>query len=171
MVDLFLHLEPVLSSLPQHPSSFDLGLCKILQGWRCLSPVPCSSGPFLLGLMSAKLGKVSVVSCLLLWRCVINFCVQDAPITTITSPPAPKAPTLLAASDVHKILQSFKCQLVMCRLRLGLKAPALAWLEPAWALQNHRPGQEPKVGLGLAWLRLRPGLFNIINTSPIIFSI
>ena len=57
--------------------------------------------------------------------------------------------------------------LVMCRLRLGLKAPALAWLEAARAWQNHRPGQKPKVGLGLAWLRLRPGLYNIINMSPI----
>ena len=31
-------------------------------------------------------------------------------------------------------------QLVICRLRLGLKAPALAWPEPALALQNHEPG-------------------------------
>jgi hypothetical protein len=29
-------------------------------------------------------------------------------------------------------------ELVICRLRLGLKAPALAWLETALALQNHR---------------------------------
>ena len=55
--------------------------------------------------------------------------------------------------------------LVMCWLWLGLKAPALAWLEAAWAWQNHRPGQKPKEGLGLAWLWLRPGLFDIINTS------
>jgi hypothetical protein len=48
---------------------------------------------------------------------------------------------------------------VMCRLRLGLKAPALARLSLAWALQNHRPGQKPKVGLGLAWLWLKPRLF------------
>ena len=32
---------------------------------------------------------------------------------------------------------------------VGLKAPALAWLEAAQAWQNHRPGQKPKVGLGL----------------------
>jgi hypothetical protein len=53
----------------------------------------------------------------------------------------------------------------MCRLRLGLKAPALAWLEAARAWQNHRPGQKPKVGLGLARLwpepRLLGGTINI----------
>ena len=41
--------------------------------------------------------------------------------------------------------------LVMGQLRLGLKSPALAWLEAAWAWKNHKPGQKPKVGLGLAW--------------------
>ena len=46
----------------------------------------------------------------------------------------------------------------MCRLRLGLKAPALAWLEGAWASQNHEPGQKPKIRLGLAWLWPGPGL-------------
>ena len=41
---------------------------------------------------------------------------------------------------------------VMCWLWLGLKAMALAWLEVAQACQNSKPGQNPKVGLGLAWL-------------------
>ena len=49
-------------------------------------------------------------------------------------------------------------QLVMCRLRLGLKAPALAWLWAARASQIHEPGQKPKGRLGLAWLWPRPGL-------------
>ena len=48
--------------------------------------------------------------------------------------------------------------LVMCRLGLGLKAPALAWLEGAWASQNREPGQKPKIRLGLAWLWPGPGL-------------
>ena len=48
-------------------------------------------------------------------------------------------------------------EVVMCRLRLGLKAPALAWLEAARAWRNHKPGQKPKVGLVLAWLWPRPG--------------
>jgi hypothetical protein len=52
----------------------------------------------------------------------------------------------------------------MCRLRLGLKAPALAWLWVAQALLNHEPGQKPKVQPGLAWLWLRPGLWaNILD--------
>ncbi|KAF8880805.1 hypothetical protein CPB84DRAFT_1751327 [Gymnopilus junonius] len=46
----------------------------------------------------------------------------------------------------------------MCRLRLGLKAPALAWLELASAFPNLEPGQKPKIRLGLAWLWPRPGL-------------
>ena len=50
-----------------------------------------------------------------------------------------------------------KCSLVMCWLRLGLKALVLAWLEVARAWQNHKPGQKPKVGLGLAWLWPRLG--------------
>ena len=53
-------------------------------------------------------------------------------------------------------------QLVMCRLRLGLKAPALAWLR-ARALQNHKPGQKPKCWLGLAW----PGFGLGQGLSPI----
>jgi hypothetical protein len=46
----------------------------------------------------------------------------------------------------------------MCRLGLGLEAPALAWLQAARASGNHEPSQKPKVGLGLAWLWPRPGL-------------
>ena len=41
---------------------------------------------------------------------------------------------------------------VMCWLWLGLKAMGLAWLEVAQACQNSKPGQNPKVELGLAWL-------------------
>ncbi|KAF8907259.1 hypothetical protein CPB84DRAFT_1875694 [Gymnopilus junonius] len=48
--------------------------------------------------------------------------------------------------------------LVMCRLRLGLKAPALAWLELALAFPNLEPGQKPKIRLGLARLWPKPGL-------------
>jgi hypothetical protein len=42
--------------------------------------------------------------------------------------------------------------------RLGLKAPALAWLHLALASQISKPGQKPKVGLGLAWLWPKPQL-------------
>jgi hypothetical protein len=49
--------------------------------------------------------------------------------------------------------------IVMCRLWLGLKAPALAWLAAARAWQNHKPGQKPKVGLGRAWLWPKPELW------------
>jgi hypothetical protein len=43
-------------------------------------------------------------------------------------------------------------------LRLGLKAPALAWLHLALASQISEPGQKPKVGLGPAWLWPKPRL-------------
>jgi len=49
----------------------------------------------------------------------------------------------------------------MCWLRLCLKAPALAWLEGAWASQNCEPGQKPKIRLGLAWLW--PGLGLLVD--------
>ena len=40
--------------------------------------------------------------------------------------------------------------------RLGLKAPALAWPEPALAFSNPRPSQsrQTRLGSGLAWPRL-----------------
>jgi hypothetical protein len=60
-------------------------------------------------------------------------------------------------------LRSTHCRLVMCRLRLGLKAPALAWLEAARAWKNHRSGQKPKVGPGLAWLWPKPRLLGDIS--------
>jgi len=47
----------------------------------------------------------------------------------------------------------------MCRLGLGLEAPALAWLWAAQALQNHRPGLGGWPWLGLAWLWPEPRLF------------
>ena len=50
----------------------------------------------------------------------------------------------------------------MCWPWFGLKAPALAWLEVAQAWQNHKPGQKPKVGLGLAQLWPRPGPASIL---------
>ena len=46
----------------------------------------------------------------------------------------------------------------MCLARLGLKAPALAWLYPALAYQKPEPGQSQKIRLGLAWLWPKPGL-------------
>src|SRR5271156_2599448 len=49
--------------------------------------------------------------------------------------------------------------LVMCRLQLGLKAPALAWLFLALAWRNHEPGLTHWLWLGPAWLWLKPGLF------------
>ena len=50
-------------------------------------------------------------------------------------------------------------ELVMCRARLGSKAPATARLEPAQALKYREPG------LGTR-LRLRPGLYvkNILSS-------
>jgi len=41
--------------------------------------------------------------------------------------------------------------------RLGLKAPALAWPEPALAFSNPRPSQsrQTRLGPGLAWPRPR----------------
>ena len=47
--------------------------------------------------------------------------------------------------------------LVLCTARLGLKAAALAWLEPAPALSNLRPSQSrySRLGSGLAWPRPR----------------
>jgi hypothetical protein len=45
--------------------------------------------------------------------------------------------------------------LVLCTARLGLKAAALAWPEPALASSNLRPGQSrhSRLGSGLAWPR------------------
>ena len=45
----------------------------------------------------------------------------------------------------------------LCTARLGLEAPALAWLEAALALSNLRPGQSrhSRLGSGLAWPRPR----------------
>lgn len=51
--------------------------------------------------------------------------------------------------------------LVMCRLRLGLKALALARLWVAQASPNHELGPKPKRWLGLAWLWPRPGLMTL----------
>ena len=48
------------------------------------------------------------------------------------------------------ISRSIETPVVMCWLWLGLKAQALTLLEAAWAWRNHKPGQKPKVGLGLA---------------------
>ena len=58
----------------------------------------------------------------------------------------------------------FKWTVVMCQLRLGLKAlaqaqllGAQAQLLGAQALENDRPGLKPKIRLGLAWLWPKPG--------------
>ncbi|KAF8952803.1 hypothetical protein BDZ97DRAFT_1768010 [Flammula alnicola] len=51
----------------------------------------------------------------------------------------------------------------MCRLGLGLKAPALARLWAAQALSNHEPGQKPEIRLGPARLWLKPGLYTTLN--------
>ena len=65
----------------------------------------------------------------------------------------------LALNEIVSAVGDSQLVLVMCRLRLGLKALALAWLlEAARAWRNHRPGQKPKVGPGLAWLWLEPRL-------------
>jgi len=48
--------------------------------------------------------------------------------------------------------------LVMCRLGLGLEAPALAWLWAAQASQNNRPGLGSWPWLGPAWLWPEPRL-------------
>ena len=50
---------------------------------------------------------------------------------------------------------------MLCTARLGLKAAALAWLEPASALSNLRPSQSrhSRLGSGLAWPR--PRLLNV----------
>ena len=50
---------------------------------------------------------------------------------------------------------------VMCWLRLGLKALALAWLWVAQVSPNLELGQKPKGGLGPAWLWPRPGLMTL----------
>jgi len=46
----------------------------------------------------------------------------------------------------------------MCRLGLGLEAPALAWLWAAQASQNDRPSLRGWPGLGPAWLWPEPQL-------------
>jgi len=51
----------------------------------------------------------------------------------------------------EKSFQSFKPQVVMFWLWLGLKAESLAWLILALALKNLEPGQGAWLGLGLAW--------------------
>jgi hypothetical protein len=48
--------------------------------------------------------------------------------------------------------------LVMCRLRLGLKAGSLTWLIPAQALEIYKPGPGSWLRLGPAWLWLKPRL-------------
>ncbi|KAF8952005.1 hypothetical protein BDZ97DRAFT_2001388 [Flammula alnicola] len=54
----------------------------------------------------------------------------------------------------------------MCRLGLGLKAPARARLWAAQALSNDEPGQKPEIRLGPARLWLKPGLgLQIIHIS------
>ncbi|KAF8202100.1 hypothetical protein BJ912DRAFT_1109652 [Pholiota molesta] len=49
-------------------------------------------------------------------------------------------------------------KLVLSGLGLGSKAQAWAWLSLAQASRYHRPGPKPQIGLGLAWLGLKPGL-------------
>ena len=52
----------------------------------------------------------------------------------------------------------------LCTARLGLEAPALAWLEAALALSNLRPGQsrQSQLGSGLAWAQAAAFVSNCI---------
>jgi hypothetical protein len=59
-------------------------------------------------------------------------------------------------------------RVVMCQLRLGLKAPALARLWGAQALPNLEPGPKPKRRPGPAWLWPRPGLLTYCNRKKYI---
>ena len=58
---------------------------------------------------------------------------------------------------------SYLFYLGLCTARLGLEAPALAWLEAALALSNLRPSQSrhSRLGSGLAWPR--PWLLYVIT--------
>jgi hypothetical protein len=64
------------------------------------------------------------------------------------------APSLQVTSPTNHL----ESPVVMCRLRLGLEAPALAWLWAAQASGNREPGQKPKIWLGPAWLWPEPRL-------------
>ena len=175
LVVSFDELMATLHSGEQQLSLNDLNFAHIyrlkawlMRHWQSVIRNHGSSSPV------ARIAKPEQMTYLAIWK---DLLLSNFPVINLfwpwPTPPSRPTPTWwwrrsmrlgdrMADSCLFSALIHYShWRIVMCRPWLGLKAPALAWLKTALACWNHGPSQKPKLGLGLAWLWLKPGLAKV----------